>query len=279
MPQIPINQILKDDNFNCRKDVTPFSVMELAKSIKEQGLLQPIAVQPIEHPNYKYRIILGHRRYLACIQNNATHIECIIKEGLNDTDALTLNVVENIQRKDLNMLEEALAIERFLKMGDTFKQVASRLNKSIGWVQVRSAILSLPEDLRKEVAAGLFSTDNLKSMKTLSVEDKYEFTRRLKDSKIKGNKFKPAKVKRKRKIDPLEKKAIKHDVLALIQESIYDQIGANEYTRTLAWANGHISTIDFLEDVQTRAKSDGKVFKIPKDLIDETYIPTSMQNV
>ena len=276
--KIPIKEIFKDDEFNCRKDVTPFSVMELAKSIKDKGLLQPIVVQPIQHSDYKYRIILGHRRYLASIQNNATEIECIVKEGLSEIDALTLNVIENIQRKDLNMLEEALAIERFIMTGDSYAQVSKRLDKSIGWVQVRASILSLPDDLRKEVAAGLYSTDQIKKMKTMSMEDRYQLTRNIKDAKIKGEKLKPKANKRKRKVDPLAKKPLKTDVLQELQNSIYDQLGASAYTRTLACACGHISILDLLEDVQALAKSQGKEFDIPMDLIDETYIPTSMKN-
>ena len=105
-----MSEIFSDDEFNCRGRIIPLDVLDLAKSIKETKLQQPIAVQPFKHPtnpNIKYRIIAGHRRFMAFVVNKSTTIPAIIRDGLSELDARLLNLTENLKRQDLNMLQEA----------------------------------------------------------------------------------------------------------------------------------------------------------------------------
>src|SRR5262245_14130389 len=102
---VPMDQIFSDDDFNCRGRIAPIDVIDLAKSIEEVGLQQPIVVQPYKHPlNPKilYRIMAGHRRFMAFRVNKSDKIPAFIREGLTDFEARLLNLTENLKRQDLN---------------------------------------------------------------------------------------------------------------------------------------------------------------------------------
>ena len=117
---IPATTIYYDAAFNCRGEVTLQSVKELADSIAQAGrLICPVAVQPwTGEPGCEYRLIVGHRRFRAVTAFlKWTEIPAYICEGLSDHEARMLNVVENLQRKSLNILEEARAIQNLYPKG------------------------------------------------------------------------------------------------------------------------------------------------------------------
>src|SRR5690606_25873258 len=89
--EISLTDIYIDNAFNCRGAIAPIDVVDLAKSIKADGLQQPIIVEPFEHPKYKYRIISGHRRFVAHRVNEAKTIQCKVVTGLNEFQARRLN--------------------------------------------------------------------------------------------------------------------------------------------------------------------------------------------
>jgi ParB/RepB/Spo0J family partition protein len=276
---IPVEEIFSDNEFNCRGDITPFDVLELAKNIAENGLAQPIVVQPYDkcpNPKQKYRIVMGHRRYMAHVVNKSDTIESIVREGLNDQVAFTMNVVENIHRKDLNILEEARALNRYRMWGFTQAQTSEAIRKSKGWVQVRFTLLDLPIQIQEEAAAGLLTTEQIKHLGGLSRDDQFELVRRIKDSKAKGEGFK-IKRKYKKKIDPHEKKARTKESMETMQDVIYDGIGPCAFTRALAWATGHISTLDLLTDVKQYADDIGKPFIIPAHLMEPNLVPDHLK--
>ena len=112
--------IYYDAAFNCRGEFTLQSVKELADSIVQAGrLICPVAVQPwTEEPGFDYRLIVGHRRFRAVTEFlKWTEIPAYVCEGLSDHEARMLNLVENLQRKSLNILEEAHAIQNLYPEG------------------------------------------------------------------------------------------------------------------------------------------------------------------
>ena len=116
---IPVAAIYYDAAFNCRGEFTLQSVKELADSIAQAGrLICPVAVQPWTEEGFEYRLIVGHRRFRAVTAFlKWTEIPAYICEGLSDHEARMLNVVENLQRKSLNILEEARAIQNLYPEG------------------------------------------------------------------------------------------------------------------------------------------------------------------
>ena len=134
--RIPLKNITPSKE-NPRKSINPEELNELADSIKENGLLQPITVRPIEKD--KYEIVCGERRYRATELTGAEEIECIVKE-LDDKAALAAMVIENMQRNDVDPIDEAAAIGRLVNdFGTSIQEVAKMLGKSetFVWGRIR----------------------------------------------------------------------------------------------------------------------------------------------
>ena len=120
---IPIEKI-KPNKYQPRKTFDDSSLEELSESIKKNGLIQPIVVR---QKGKGYEIIAGERRYRACLLNGQKDIEAIIMETTDDESA-NLALVENLQREDLNAIEQALAMKRIMKTEDlTQNELAKKL--------------------------------------------------------------------------------------------------------------------------------------------------------
>ena len=161
---IPAAAIYFDAAFNCRGEFTLQSVRELADSIAQAGrLICPVAVQPwTATEGFAYRLIVGHRRFRAVTAFlKWTEIPAYICEGLSDHDARMLNVVENLQRKSLNILEEARAIQNLYPKGASVREAARELKQPTKWVHLRVRLLRMPEEVQQKAAAGLLSQTNL----------------------------------------------------------------------------------------------------------------------
>lgn len=148
--ELPISQI-DINKEQPRKSFDDESIAELAASIKTNGLLQPIAVTK---ENNRYTIVAGERRYRAFRQLGYETIPAIIK-NLTRQQSMELALVENIQRKDLNSIEEAMAINSLLQeFGYTQQELAERLGKSRSALANSIRLLSLPESIKKMVKSG-----------------------------------------------------------------------------------------------------------------------------
>lgn len=124
----------------------------LADSIKANGLLQPITL--IREDNGSYQIVAGERRFIACQQIGMTAVPAIICD-ITATDAAVLALIENIQRSDLNFMEEANAIQQLIqKLSITQEQVAKRLGRSQSSIANKLRLLRLPEDIQRQLIDG-----------------------------------------------------------------------------------------------------------------------------
>ena len=144
---VQMDSILCDMDFNCRAEITSESVTELAQSIEVNGLQTPIHIQPYSHP-YSYRVIAGHRRYIACRLLERTHIQALICENINEQHARILNLSENMDRKDLTPYEEAMALVKIFPPETTLTKMSQILNRSREWCRRRRLIAELPEHIR-----------------------------------------------------------------------------------------------------------------------------------
>ena len=127
--------LLKPGRFQPRTRMDPQSIAELADSIRAQGLIQPILVRPIE--NAKYEIIAGERRWRACQLAGLTRVPVVIR-SVPDKSALAMALIENIQREDLNPIEEATGIQRLIDEFDMTHDIAAQ---AVG--RSRSAVTNL----------------------------------------------------------------------------------------------------------------------------------------
>lgn len=158
---IPIYQIEVDTEFNCREVFTRDSVEELKESIEQDGLLFPIDVQPTEQAGFQYKLLCGFRRLTACKLLDWQHIPARVRTGLTDRQASLLNLTENLERSDLNILEEAKALDKIFPPYRTISSISAELKRNVKWVSIRRHLMTMPELVQKAAASGRFSARDL----------------------------------------------------------------------------------------------------------------------
>ena len=130
---------------------------ELANSIKKNGVIQPIAVRPDKSDEAKYQIVAGERRWLAAQKAGLHEIPIVILD-LDDNESLEVAIVENIQRDDLNVIEEAKAYERLNKeFNYDHEKIARFMSKSRSHVSNTLRLLTLPPDVKAMIEEGLIT--------------------------------------------------------------------------------------------------------------------------
>jgi ParB family transcriptional regulator, chromosome partitioning protein len=138
---------------------------ELARSIKETGILQPILVT---RDGERFRIVAGERRARAARLAGLTRVPVLVREGLEDRDHLLLALIENVQRRDLTAMEEAEAYWHLKdKFGMTQEEVAERVGKDRATVANAIRLLKLPAEIRAQVEDGLLSAGHARALLAL----------------------------------------------------------------------------------------------------------------
>lgn len=148
-----------------RSDFNDAQIRELAESIKENGLLQPVILRPREEG---YQIVAGERRIKALQLIGATQVSAIIKE-IEDQDMAQLALVENLQRQDLNFFEEAVGYQRMLfTFNMTQEDLASRLGKGQSTIANKLRLLRLPVAVREQIIQESLSERHARALLRLS---------------------------------------------------------------------------------------------------------------
>ncbi|MFZ2620856.1 MAG: ParB/RepB/Spo0J family partition protein [Alphaproteobacteria bacterium] len=159
--QLPIAQ-LTPSSVQPRRTFDDDALKSLAESIKAQGVLQPLLVRPM--PNGKYEIIGGERRWRASQLAGLTHVPVIIRE-LDDGKALEVALVENVQRADLNPIDEAAGYLRLVnEFNYTHEDMARVTGKSRSHITNLLRLLSLPSKLKECVSNGLLTMGHARSL-------------------------------------------------------------------------------------------------------------------
>lgn len=160
---VPIDQIYPG-RFQPRKHFDEEALSTLVESIKAQGILQPILVRRHPESSNAYEIIAGERRWRAAQLAQLHEVPIVIKD-LPDRDALEVALVENIQRQDLNAVEEAEGYRRLIEeFGHTQEDLAKVVGKSRSHVANLMRLLNLPEPVRKLVEAGQLSAGHARAL-------------------------------------------------------------------------------------------------------------------
>lgn len=269
--KLPLGDILVDDDFNCREFITPHSVKELAESIKEKGLIQPVVVR--RTPNGELRLVAGFRRHKACTYAKLPTIDAIIRDDLTELDAATINLTENIERKNLTLVEEAKAVNKLLMQGYSPQDVGQKLSKSATWIQTRISILELPPAIQEDVASGLLNLKQVQYILNLPEDMQYAAVRKIKEKKIHADNSNDI-IKGLLKNDPTRRvsrtsKGIVRGQLEIqrVREYIYELFGPSLEVVLLSWAEG-LTTFDMVE---VEIKDQCKLFEIPYESIEDKY--------
>ena len=155
---------IERNKFQPRKNFNKENLEELTNSIKEQGVIQPILVRPSKATDNKYEIIAGERRWLAS-QNAGLHEVPVVILDVDDVKSLEFAIVENVQRQDLNPIEEARGYQRLI---DEFNYNQEKLSKFIGksrsYIANSIRLLTLSEEVLLMVEQGSLTAGHARSL-------------------------------------------------------------------------------------------------------------------
>ncbi|HEY2094389.1 MAG TPA: ParB/RepB/Spo0J family partition protein [Thermoanaerobaculia bacterium] len=165
-----------------RKTFNEGSIDELARSVREHGIVQPLVVSRF---NDRYRLIAGERRFRAAQKAGLTSVPVVIKDDLKEGDALQIALIENIQREDLNPIEEAMAYHQLHEeFGLTQEEISKRVGKERSTVANFLRLMKLPEPVKKLLASGQLSMGHARALLAVESPKKQE---QLADRVVKRN--------------------------------------------------------------------------------------------
>lgn len=165
--EVPID-LIQRGRYQPRRDMDPAALQELADSIRQQGVMQPVVVRPIAEG--RYELIAGERRWRATQMADLDRIPAIIRD-VPDEAAIAMALIENIQRENLNPIEEAFALQRLQdEFGLTQAQVAEAVGKSRTTITNLLRLIGLTEDVRLMLEHGDLEMGHGRAMLTLPPE-------------------------------------------------------------------------------------------------------------
>lgn len=149
-----------------RRHFADTALTELAASIREKGIIQPLIVRPHPVNAQEFQIVAGERRWRAAQQAQLHELPVIVRD-FNETELLEVAIIENVQRADLNPLEEALGYRQLIeRFGHTQERVAQALGKSRSHIANMMRLLALPEEIQSLVRGGQLSAGHARALLT-----------------------------------------------------------------------------------------------------------------
>jgi ParB family chromosome partitioning protein len=165
-----------------RKTFNEASIEELARSVKQHGIVQPLVVT---RSGDRYKLIAGERRFRAAVKAGLSSVPVVVKEDLRAGDALQIALIENIQREDLNPIEEAMAYHQLHEeFGLTQEEISRQVGKERSTVANFLRLLKLPESVKKLLASGQLSMGHARALLAVDSAKKQE---QLADRVVKRN--------------------------------------------------------------------------------------------
>jgi ParB family chromosome partitioning protein len=179
--ELALDQIAPNP-YQPRKTFNEASIDELARSVKMHGIVQPLVVT---RSGDKFKLIAGERRFRAALKAGLESVPVVVKEDLKAGDALQIALIENIQREDLNPIEEAAAYHQLhQEFGLTQEEISKRVGKERSTVANFLRLLKLPESVKKLLASGQLSMGHARALLAVESAKKQE---QLADRVVKRN--------------------------------------------------------------------------------------------
>ncbi len=286
--EIPLDELDFDNERNCRIQILPISVKEMADSILAHGLQQPIKVCTKDPVTGKHNVVMGYRRCHAHRRlTREGHEGFDVIKAIIDPDAGTdtkkfkvLNLTENLHRQNLNMLEEAMALQWFKDAGYGRADIAKEVGMSCGWVQVRLMLLEMPREIQVEAAMGWLTEVVLRQLHTIFKKQGklavYDACKKAKEARDRGEKVRLVKKRR----DPFRKRKASEAELREMRDKIYNELGPEVYSdtaqkgscwaysqiavRVLAWSVGDITDWDLMSTLKAFGEKTGNPVEMPE---------------
>jgi ParB family chromosome partitioning protein len=176
LQHLPLD-IIQRGKYQPRRDIDPVTLDELANSIRTQGVMQPIVVRSIG--NGRYEIIAGERRWRASQQAGLEKIPAMVRE-VTDEAAIAMALIENIQREDLNPIEEAIALQRLQQEFQlTQQQVADAVGKSRVTISNLLRLIALPDEIKTLLSHGDLEMGHARALLGLPADQQVEGARHV----------------------------------------------------------------------------------------------------
>ena len=284
--ELKISEIITDEDmpdFNCRGRIDPTSCVELSQKIKTQGLLFPIIVRPfhdeISFPGKKWQAVAGYRRIMAHRILKRDTIEAFIKYDLDEVGAAILNLSENLDREDLNLMQEARAFGRLrTKLALSPKSIANHLGRSQPWVDVRLQALDLEPEIQTDIEHGMITQQQIKQIHGLPPgEPRFAAVRSIKSSKLRGDKRK-VDIGPKKPRNVHAKKRRENNEIFEMQDHMLEEFGGGSlsrcpesvkcFIRMLGWAAGEATDMEVFTTLRKIAEQEKMEYRIPDDALD-----------
>lgn len=269
---LPIGEIFSDAEFNCRGQIDRASVLDLAEDIKKESLQQPIIVRTYynaRHPEYKYRIITGHRRHAACQMLRWKEIPCFVRDDLTVIEEQVMNFTENVKRRQLDMVQESEGVRRIMACGIGVRETAERLGVGRDWVERRIGIWRLPNPVKDDIRLGQLSRDQIQQLidmcdgslddETVIREAKKYVTAHQTASKLKKHIFFRNANKEREELTKLRKR----EDIGNMFDVIFDALGDCATTKAFAYVMSQCTAADLLRVVADEAKYMNPEWRIP----------------
>ena len=255
---IPID-LIKRGQYQPRKSMNPEALVELADSIRTQGVVQPILVRPLAGQSGKYEIIAGERRWRAAQMAGLQNIPALIL-AVPDKTAACIALIENIQREDLNPLEEAQTFLRLLEeFGMTHEAVADAVGRSRSTVTNLLRLLELHPEVQELLRSGGLEMGHARALAALTPEQQVEIARRVvkrglsvrEAERLARDIQKPGKKKGtpQRQLDPN---------IRSLQDALSERLGAQVTIKHTVRGKGtveiHYNSLDELDGILARIK-------------------------
>ncbi|MCL6414230.1 ParB/RepB/Spo0J family partition protein [Aestuariirhabdus sp. Z084] len=255
LTEIPV-EFIQRGKYQPRRDMHPEALEELANSIKVQGVMQPIVVRPIDID--RYEIIAGERRWRATQKAGLDRIPAIVRE-VPDEAAIAMALIENIQREDLNPIEEAMALQRLQDEFElTQQQVADAVGKSRTTVTNLLRLIGLNAEVRTMLEHGDLEMGHARAMLTLEDDLQMEAARSVVARSLSVRQTEALIRKLQQPASPsTQPEAVNPDIRNL-QDSLGERLGASVRIDHSAKGKGKLviqyNTLDELDGILAHIK-------------------------
>jgi ParB/RepB/Spo0J family partition protein len=243
--------IFYDPAFNCRSSFPPQSCLDLSQSIARHGLQFPIVVQPGKDveggipSGYDYRLLVGHRRFIAVTELlRLDKISCEVRTGLTTKEACILNLLENLERKSLSILDEAKGLWAIFPEPVPNREMSRTVNKSREWCRIRYELLSLPKKVRDACEAGHLAASDIAIILTTDKQRRVSMCNTLMLARSRGDSAR----RRIQNYSKTRRARNRTEIEEMIARLMVDELLPSPY-RALAWASGELTDADLLESI------------------------------
>lgn len=253
--EIPID-LIRPGKFQPRQDMRARALEELAQSIHRQGVVQPVVVREIGQGSFE--LIAGERRWRACQLSGLKAIPALVKSA-SDRDVVSMSLIENIQREDLNPIEQAAALRRLQEeFGYTQQEVAKEVGKSRESVANLLRLLGLEPEVRAMLENGELEMGHARALLGVPGSDQGKLARQVIRKQLSVRQTEDLVRRHQAKTDPIPGTGEQDPDLMRLEESLSEKLGSKVAIRHTAGGKGKLvinyNTIAELEGILSHIK-------------------------